>query len=524
MLQGCRSSGLLYAFFLVVSGAALAENMPCEQSTIDKVELISPKTGYFQVEVDYCYKPDTREPVFLVLALDAPEGFEVYSHSFPVEAMPGRHSVTLELNRPNEPEGAFSTYKLNAQMSEGARIIVAERREQRIDWPSMATYQRQRMFARYSNDELLEFAEERIDEGSVGAVQVAREYLEKVVLEEPERVEVYKQFARIAMAQQANEQGLREAESHLNTALQIDPQYADGYILRGFVLANLRRFDESESDFRKAESLGVKNLWLWNNWARKQWLQGNKKETLDLYRRTLAGERPTGRNLRARQNAFEFLLIHLEDDLSVDELEALHQQRLREFDSQSCLYTEYAAFLLRQRHDYPKAILNGHKSLDGGCRDVAARGTLGLAYYLGSLEQPEMLGRARVFLPEGPLLYWELARLPEGEPLLQRYRKQIDTPDGGGYTALAYALVKGNVEAARRLREQGASLEHEIGTEKLPLILLPIFHDSADGVRFLIEQGVDYSQITYRGIPATSYAAQRGNEEILGLLESARKI
>lgn len=524
MLQGRGLGTFLGGCALLIAGRLLAAENPCEQTRIDKLEVVSPKNGYYQVEVDYCYKPDTREPVFLILALDVPDGYEQYSHSFPHEVMPGRHSVKVELNRPNEPEGAFSTHSLRAQIAEGARHLVDEVRQQRIDWPSSVTYQRQRMFARYSNEQLLEFAEERIDEGSAAARQVAREYLEKIVLEEPERVEVYKQFARIAMAEQFNTQGLSEARNHLDTALQIDPNYADGYIVRGFVLAHLRHFDESEADFLKAETLGVKNLWIWNNWAVKEMLQGNKSRALGLYRRTLSGDKPKGRNQRARINAFENLLFHLDDGQHLDEMEALHQQRLSEFSERSCLYSEYAAYLLTQRQDYQRAIENGHKALDGGCRDSAARHTLGIAYYVGSMEKPALLGRARVFNPEGAGLYWGLAQLPQAEPLLQRYRSQIDSADGRGFTALAYALENGDLLAARRLMAQGASLDREIGQEKYPMALLPVFRGNAEGVRFFIEQGIDYARVEYRGIPALGYAQQGGNEEIITLLNGQRKI
>lgn len=524
MVQGRGFVRLLGATLLLATSSVFAEQASCERTSIEEIQLLSPKKGYYQVEVDYCYRPDTSEPVFLLLGLDVPEGHEAYSHSFPHEATPGQHSVRLELNRPIKPEGSFSTYTLAVRMLEGSRELVSELRQQRIDWPSQATYQRQRMFARYSNDELLAFAEERIDEGSSQARQVAREYLEKIVLEEPERVETYRLFARIAMADQQNAQGLGEARSYLDTAMQIDPDYADGYILRGFVLAHLRDFELAEADFRKAESLGVKNLWLWNNWAVKQMLQGNKDQALALYRRTLEGEKPDGRNQRARLNAFENLLFFLNDGQHLDEMDGLHQQRLSEFDERACLYVEYASFLLIQRQDYQRAIDSGHKALDGGCRSNAARNTLGIAYHVGSLERPELSGRAKVFRPEGAGLYWGLAQVQQAEPLLQRYQPQIDSVDGQGYTALAYALENSDLKAAQRLVALGASLSREIGDNKYPLALIPVFLGSVEGVRFVIEQGVDYGRIEYRGVSALDYARQANNPAIIELLAAQRKI
>lgn len=524
MLQGRGFARLLGVALLSTASSVFAEQTSCEQTGIEDMLLLSPKKGYYQVEVDYCYRPDTREPVYLLLGLDVPEGYEAYSHSFPHEVTPGRHSIRLELNRPIEPDGSFSTYTLAARILEGSRELASEVRQQRIDWPSQATYQRQRMFARYSNDELLGFAEERIDEGSPQARQVAREYLEKVVLEEPERVEIYKLFARIAMADQWNAQGLGEARGYLDTAIQIDSDYADGYILRGFVLAHLRDFDAAEADFRKAESLGVKSLWLWNNWAVKQMLQGNKDQALALYRRTLVGDKPDGRNLRARLNAFENLLFFLNDGQHLDEMDALHQQRLREFDERACLYVEYASFLLIERQDYRGAIDNGHKALDGGCQDKSARSTLGIAYHVGSLEQPELSGRAKVFKPEGAGLYWGLAQVPQAEPLLQRYQPQIDSVDGQGYTALAYALEYNDLKAAQRLVALGASLNREVGENKYPLALMPIFRGSVEGVRFIIDQGVDYRRVEYRGVSALDYARRVDNPAIIELLDAQRKI
>lgn len=524
MLQGRCFKKMLGAVLLLASPLLLASQNECERTSVDRLQLLSPKKGYYQVEVEYCYVPETREPVFLLLALDIPEGYETYSHSFPHEVSPGRHSARLELNRPTEPEGSFNTYKLAARIFNGTKELAVKEQQQQISWPNQSTYSRQRMYARYSNDEILDRAEELIDGGDPEARKVARQYLEKIVLEEPDRVQVYKLFARIAMAEQWNDQGLTEARSHLDTALQIDPGYADGYILRGFVLAHLKYFDDAEADFRKAEALGVKNLWIWNNWAMKEKLQGNKTRAIELYRRTLASEKPTGRNLRARLNAFEHLLFFFDDGKHLDEMDALHQQRLSEFDERSCLYVEYAAFLLSQRQDYKKAIENGHKALDGGCQDQSARRTLGIAYHIGSLQEPSLIGRARVFQPEGPELYWGLAQVPQSEALLKRYKSNIDSMDGQGHTALTYALEHNNFEAAQRLMSQGASLDLKVGVEKYPLSLLPIFRGSAEGVRFAIDQGIDYGHVEYQGTSALDYAQQAGNQVIIELLKGQQKI
>lgn len=526
MLHGrCIRAIFLSGTFVGCAGSLSAADMPCEKTRIDHLELASPKAGYYQLAVDYCYKPDTEEPVYLIIALDPPEqGDPEEFHSLPLEVESGQHQALIELNRPGTFVHSFQSNSLQAQIVEGARILASLRQRQAIAWPTAAEYERQRLFARYSNDELLDLAERLVDDANPTTLDTARVYLEKVVLEEPQRVKAYKQFARIAMLQHWNEQGWQEARGHLDAALQIQPDYADGYILRGFVLAHLQLFDAAESDFRKAESLGIHNLWLWNNWARKELLQGNSPRAIEFYRRVLAEALPTGRNLRARKNAFEFMLGKLGDELTVDEKEALHVQRLHELDDRACLFTEYAAFLLGERHDYARAIEVGHKALDSGCRTAAARATLGLAYHLGSLDKPELAGRARVFLPEGALLYWELAKLPAGEPLLQRARSSIDMRDANGYTALAYALVNGQIEAAKRLMAQGASPTLEIGAEKVPLILLPVLRGNPEGVRFLIDQGVDYTRVEYLGIPALGYAQQGGDKEIIGLLSGQRKI
>lgn len=530
-MLGCRVGGwLLYGAVLLGGQWAHADDIPCASNEINDVRLVPEAEGVYQVEVDYCFRPEGKEPIFLYLVLDSAPEPENRVHSLTHEALPGKNSVRIELNRPLEPKGAFSTNGLAVQLSEGPKVLLREHRALRIDWPAMHVYQQRRFYAQRSKDELLLLATEKIDEGTQQSFGVARQYLEKLVVDDPESSEPYVQLARLSLSEKAGAVGFSEAERYLESALQFDEKNTNALILLGRVLTNQQRYDEARAVFEKTARIGTESLWLWVNWGSLYLAQGREDEAIAMYRKAIAGNRPNNRNDRARLDAYSRLMLLFTQKQLLGEVEALHLQRISEFDIYACYFNEYAEFRLNSRADYQGAIEFGHKALEGGCAHPVARETLGLAYYLLAAEKktgntPEG-ARAKVYFPEGARLYYRLAKLG-GEglayELLESYREKLDVRDQNGFSAMAYALGEKELPAARRLHAIGASLAQSVGPQDYPLAMLPIFYDYAEGVEFLIERGVDYSKMEYAGVSAIEYALRQQDPHIAQLIRNSRK-
>lgn len=530
-MQGCRVGGWLLCGLVLLAGQwACADEIPCASSEISSVRLVPETEGGYQVEVDYCFRPEGKEPVFLYLVLDSAPESEDRVHSLTHEVLPGKNSARIELNRPMEPKGAFSTNGLAVQLSEGPKVLLREHRELRIDWPAMHVYQQRRFYAQRSNDELLLLATEKIDEGTQQSFGVARQYLEKLIVDDPESSDIYVQLARLSLNEKAGVVGFSEAERYLESALQFNKKNTSALILLGRVLTNQQRYDEARSVFEKTAGIGTESLWLWVNWGSLYLAQGREDDAIAMYRKATAGTRPNNRNDRARLDAYNRLMLLFTQKQLLDEVEALHLQRTSEFDIYACYFNEYAEFRLNLRADYQGAIDLGHKALEGGCTQPAARETLGLAYYLHAAEKKtensSEVARAKVYFPEGARLYYRLAKLGNNGlayELLEGYREKLDVRDQNGFSAIAYSLGERSLPAARRLHAVGASLTQSVGPQDYPLAMLPVFYDYAEGVEFLIERGVDYSTMEYAGVSAIEYALRQQDPHIAQLIRNSRK-
>jgi hypothetical protein len=53
---------------------------------------------------------------------------------------------------------------------------------------------------------------------------------------------------------------------------------------------------------------------------------------------------------------------------------------------------------------------------------------------------------------------------------------------------------------------------------------MPVLRGHIAGVRFAIDQGIDYGRVEYRSVSALDYARQVGNPEVIELLGAQRKI
>jgi tetratricopeptide (TPR) repeat protein len=424
---------------------------------------------------------------------------------------PGAHHVATYLPYPGE--GTSEQVVVSLAAGNDGKAFASQSIDKVITWPTQ-------------DEKDFDTAYDMIENGSDNLLRQARATLERLIGKNPQLDAGYVELARIAMKTNWGPAGLHQAETLLDSALQIRPDSVNAKILLGYVYAHQHRFKEAEPLFREVARADPPNLWLWTNWGEMLDMQGRTDQAIAKYREAV--QRPLGssRNYSARKNAYVLLLRLLEQRGDADGMEALYKQRISEFGPSSCFSADYARFTLNVRHDPDRAIALARGALNLYCQDAPSRQILGLASYVkwaqgGGAESAAALNQARIFLPAGPMTLYLLASddstLPAAKKLVAT-GEAIDQKDNDEMTALAFALQRGELEAAQRLLALGAGPETPVTAAEIPVALLPVIDGNVAAIRVLRQAGVDYSQLRYRGATALDFAKQTGDDALLEAL------
>lgn len=454
----------------------------------------------------------------------------------------GRHQVVLPLKRSNFTTEAYVTRQVTAKLwaprmitresiaeARGkavpiALVLASQQINQIIEWPDLATWSVEDMYASKSPNELLDHAIQRIDAGDEWSLSQAKRVLERLIAKKPTFDAAYVELARVAMKSNWGPEGLHQAEALLQSALRISPDSANAKILLGYVYAHQKRYQRAESLFAEAATTGTNNLWLWTNWGEVLTMQGKVEQGIDKYRKATSHPRTFDTYDRARLDAYWHLIALLEKRGDIDGQESFYRQRAEEYGPGNCYYAGYARFVLRERGDARRATTLARSAMDGGvCQEPDAREVLGLANYLAWAEAPaesraQFLNQAYVYLPIGPRPIYLLATSEKTTVAIRKLLEtgeSIDQRDNNNWNALAYAVLAKNYSAQSRLVRLGARTDSLVGSEKVPVALLPVFQNDADGVRLMRKLGVDYSKVHYHGASILGHVKRSGNRELL---------
>jgi Tfp pilus assembly protein PilF len=483
--------------------------------------------GRWTAEVDYFY---TGAPAGGGLSISLPAAPSAASAPAPMlgyrMAARGRQRVTIPLSIPIS-DVPKTTHKVIVQLASGSQALATRQVDQSITWPDFATVFREREFTGKMPQEVLERAVALIDNGSAAE---AKPLLEHLLSKNGKFDAAYVELARVAMKTNWGPEGLHQAENLLASALQIRPDNVNAKILLGYVRTHQGRSKDAEALFAEAATAKPENRWLWANWGELLARQGKRDAAIQKYREAVAGPRVAGPNDRARLDAYAHMLALLDPRKEMAEMEALYQQRAMDFGPGSCYSAEYARFLLSQGGDTAKAIALARESVGTRCSAESARETLGLAYYVAWMSstgapRDEALRQARVFLPAGPALLYQLAtseRTVEAARQLKASGENIDQRDNRHYTALAHALEHRDSGATERLLRLGARPDALIGHDDMPIALLPVLASDFEGIRLMRQYGVDYSKLRFGGSTAIDHAKRIGNQRLLDALTGGR--
>ncbi len=153
---------------------------------------------------------------------------------------------------------------------------------------------------------------------------------------------------------------LSPAEASIKKALEIEPNYADAYVLLGHLYTNIKQYNEARIALQKADSIGTQNPWLQINWATLLEKMGDWDGAAKRYQIVFDSKT---QNRKAYEGALEGLItcsIHKGD---MDAADRWHKEQVAYSPSSAWAWGNYASFQLFEHNDVSGAIKNGEKAL-----------------------------------------------------------------------------------------------------------------------------------------------------------------
>jgi len=492
--------------------------------------------GEWVADYDYFY---TGEPSFVQIAVETFDNAADSSDAgHPPEfrnrvitrAERGTHHVRVKIPRPLN-FNATSTGAVEASIRTwpASPTPISQRVVQRIDWPDGQTQSLDEEVASKTDDAVVTSAIGLIDQGSRESLDHARQLLERVLTRNPKVDAAYLELARVAMKTNWGPEGLHQAETLIQSALQIRPSSVNAGILLAYVESHQKRYAAAQALFETLDKENPPNLWLWWNWGEMLQAQGKPALAIQKFRQALAHPVTHDTYDRAREAAYDSLLGLLSDARDKDGMEALYKQRLADYGASGCAASAYARFLVTERGDAAAAIATARQAMRAQCNDgeLSSRNVLGMAYYLAwatsTVPADEDLNQARIFLPVGAGSLYLLAAnertLPAVRALVKR-GEPIDQRDNQRLDALAIALGQRDTATARRLIALGARPEALVSTSEIPVAFIPVLTDDNPGIRLMQQSGVDYATLRVGGKTAIELARRSGHSEAADLLDN----
>ena len=237
------------------------------ETKINTIKVIENHRDSILITVSYFYSGDHGEKVSMVA--HATNGTTVKARKPTVKIINSDFSdgihpniMTMAINRTSDE--TYSTSEIQVNLHELASPVPFYSK-------SIPFFKIWKMVNNESSDQdyheiLLSEAISLIDGyGKFGneGIEGAKKNIEKILLEDPKNAQAYLEMARIQMRGGR----YKQADRLINIALEIDNNYANSYILRGFVKAREGNVSEAVKALKKAKSLGTRNMWLYYNWG-----------------------------------------------------------------------------------------------------------------------------------------------------------------------------------------------------------------------------------------------------------------
>lgn len=202
--------------------------------------------------------------------------------------------------------------------------------------------------------------------GDSTSLEAASADLKNILVRNPRYAPAHREMARYFIMQghissERFEPGsLEAAEYAINKALEIDPKYAEAYVLFGHLYRLMGRHREALEALKKAEKLGTNDPWLYNNWADLLIAEGKYEEAVTRYRKVIDSKTP---NRKAMGVALEGMIRYYVSVRKLDKADLFYRKSIAFEPDSAWGYGNYAQFLLCKKDDYENSILRSRQAL-----------------------------------------------------------------------------------------------------------------------------------------------------------------
>lgn len=497
------------------------------ENSISNLDVKQNDQGQWIVNFDYFF---TGEPTGLSIMFEMQGGDPANPRILPqnnlyIPAKRGKHHVTQALNRPFVTE-AVSATEVRVRLIQShpqRRDVVTQTVPVNISWLDMETSRLHDELRTKSTDDFLSAIYALIDTGDNPSLSAARKRLQLFLEKHPQSAQAYLELARVAMKTNWGPEGLRQAETYIDTARKLAADDPNVWILQGYVYTYQGRYKEAEPLFAAASKTDSPNLWLWTNWGELYLLQGKVSQAIDMFRKAVNTPPPGNTYDRARKHAYWQLFRILDQKSQLDLAGSLYEKRYKDYNSDACYGAEFARFMLLKRGNIARAAELASQTAVATCDDPNPKEILGMAHYASwveasATEKEELLNRARVIFPSGTRLMYMLAgsdHTVKTLKALQSSGESIDQLDNRKMNALAHALSNKDHDTARRLLRLQARTNLAIGASDIPMALIPVIAEDYPGIKLLRQFGVDYNKVKYQDMTAIDHAKRVDNRKLL---------
>lgn len=202
--------------------------------------------------------------------------------------------------------------------------------------------------------------------GHASSLATARADLEDVLKEYASYAPAHREMARYYIMSgyinslQFQPGSLEAADTSIKKAIDINPSYAEAFVLRGHLYRLMGRHQDAVSALEQAEKLGTTDPWLQNNWADLLIDEGKYEQAAERYRKVIDSKTP---NNKAMVAAFEGLIRYYTGVGKLDQADEVFRLQIAFEPDAAWAYGNYARFLLCQKDDYEGAILRSRQAL-----------------------------------------------------------------------------------------------------------------------------------------------------------------
>lgn len=252
--------------------------------------------------------------------------------------------------------------------------------------------------------------------GEIDKLQTADSILSDVIKQDKQYAPAYREYGRLyIMAGYINDDNfkggrLNPAEQSILTALQIEPNDGDSYVLLGHLYTNMDRYHDAEVALTNAERIATDSPWLNLNWADLLIKQEKYPSAIQRYQQVVESKTS---NRKAYASALAGLTKMHRYMNQYDAANTAFKNELAYSPDSALIWGNYASFLLFRYKDVDGAITKGRQAIK--LMDYAmGRSTLGAALYTKWAmlkDNPATSLQAQQYFDEAWLLYPHLEKI-----------------------------------------------------------------------------------------------------------------